>query len=287
MDKILITGVAGFIGSNLANHLLQNEKNLVYGIDNFSHSTMSNLYPLLKNNRFEFIEHDLMSEIPISADFVFHFAGNGDLSSYYADKFNFVLNKIKVTDKIISYCQKQGCRLILPSSYSNYELQDLNLYCNCINLIEELIIDLNNKNKLNSTIVRLNSVYGQNMLKSDKRFIPSTINDLYSNSEYKIKEDESCYFTYIQDVVINLEKIMNSYIKTNTIDLINQNLYLKSDVAKLIKAYLKSSSKITLDSQIQTHPDFTPKVTDGFKCETPIVDGLIDTIKHYKLINFD
>ena len=52
MDKILVTGVAGFIGSNLAIKLLENENNIVYGIDNFSSSTMSNLYPLLKNERF-------------------------------------------------------------------------------------------------------------------------------------------------------------------------------------------------------------------------------------------
>ena len=54
MDKILITGVAGFIGSNLANKLLEDENNIVYGIDDFSSSTMSNLYPLLKNERFIF-----------------------------------------------------------------------------------------------------------------------------------------------------------------------------------------------------------------------------------------
>ena len=34
--KILITGVAGFIGYSLANELLKNKKNIVFGIDNFS-----------------------------------------------------------------------------------------------------------------------------------------------------------------------------------------------------------------------------------------------------------
>ena len=58
MDKILITGVAGFIGSNLALKLLENENNIVYGVDNFSSSNMSNLYPLLKNDRFHFEEWD-------------------------------------------------------------------------------------------------------------------------------------------------------------------------------------------------------------------------------------
>ena len=35
MDKILVTGVAGFLGSNLASYLLKNENNIVFGVDNF------------------------------------------------------------------------------------------------------------------------------------------------------------------------------------------------------------------------------------------------------------
>ena len=128
MDKILVTGVAGFIGSNLAKYLLLNDKNFVYGIDNFSHSTMSSLYPLLKNERFEFIEHDLKTDIPFQVDFIYHFAGNGDLSSYYDDKYNFILNKIEMSKNIISYSQKCGAKLIFPSEYQDKQEKNIELF---------------------------------------------------------------------------------------------------------------------------------------------------------------
>lgn len=286
MDKILITGVAGFIGSNLAKHLLLNEENFVFGIDNFSHSTMSNLYPLLKNERFEFIEHDLNSEIPFQVDYIYHFAGNGDLSAYYQDKYSFTLNKINITQNIISYCKKSGAKLIFPTRYIDKSKPDFELYFSCNNVIENLLLDQINNNFLNAVIVRLDSVYGENQYKNDNRFIIQTVQKALLNEDFTINEDESYYFTYVQDVILNLEKIMKFYCGNNIIDVINPNLYLKSDIIKLICSYLKSNSKISINSQIQKHPTFTPVVINDFRCETAILDGLIKSIKHFMLVNY-
>ena len=288
MDKILVTGVAGFIGSNLANYLVQNENNFVYGIDDFSHSTMSNLYPLLKNERFEFVEHNLKNEIPYQVDYVYHFAGNGDYSSYYDDKYTFILDKIEITKNIITSCQKCGSKLIYPTCYQDRQEKNKNLfeYYDCINLIENLIVELINSNKLNCNIVRLDSVYGENLLKNDNRFISTTLKKIFTNESFILNTDESNYFTYVKDVVINLEKIMTSYISNPIIDLINQNLYLKSDIIKLMIKYCNSDSKIELKSEIQEHPTFKPTQDARFNCNTSVVDGIINTIKNFKLIYY-
>lgn len=54
----LVTGVAGFIGSNIASHLLENEQT-VYGLDNFETSDKTYLDSLLDHPNFEFVEGDL------------------------------------------------------------------------------------------------------------------------------------------------------------------------------------------------------------------------------------
>jgi len=58
--KILITGGAGFIGSNLAKHLLDHpEVKLVRILDNLSNGRMDNIREFLPDNRFEFVEGDI------------------------------------------------------------------------------------------------------------------------------------------------------------------------------------------------------------------------------------
>ena len=75
MKKIVITGAAGFIGSNLVDKLL-NEGFFVYGIDNLITGSLDNLPHLNSNNNFEFVNHDVTKYIDIKdkIDYVFHFA---------------------------------------------------------------------------------------------------------------------------------------------------------------------------------------------------------------------
>ena len=53
--KILVTGGAGFIGSNLCEALLKNG-NTVRCLDNFATGKRENIEPLLENPNFELIE---------------------------------------------------------------------------------------------------------------------------------------------------------------------------------------------------------------------------------------
>lgn len=78
MQKILITGVAGFVGSNLLKKLL-NSKYQVIGLDNLSQGDLRNLEPYKANSSFEFIEGDirnasLIDELVQKADAVVHLA---------------------------------------------------------------------------------------------------------------------------------------------------------------------------------------------------------------------
>ena len=60
--NILISGVCGFIGSNLAEYLI-NKKYNVIGIDNFSTGLIENIDKIIDNDNFKFIEHDIKEKI--------------------------------------------------------------------------------------------------------------------------------------------------------------------------------------------------------------------------------
>ena len=64
MKKILVTGGAGFLGSNLCKKLLD-EGNEVIALDNLYTGRMENIQPFLKNPAFQFIEHDIINPLKI------------------------------------------------------------------------------------------------------------------------------------------------------------------------------------------------------------------------------
>lgn len=83
--KILVTGCAGFIGSNLVDFFLSKKYSIV-GIDNLSTGNMLNLMDASKNKKFTFYKCDLLKFVKIkkyfkNIDLVIHLAANADVRS--------------------------------------------------------------------------------------------------------------------------------------------------------------------------------------------------------------
>ena len=84
MKIVLITGCAGFIGSNLVSTLLK-KKFKIIGIDNLSTGKKSNMKKFIKNKNFKFYKVDLLNIksknfiFKNKIEFVFHLAANADV----------------------------------------------------------------------------------------------------------------------------------------------------------------------------------------------------------------
>lgn len=81
--KVLITGVAGFIGSNLAVRLLKSGQQVI-GLDNFSTGQRRFLENVINESSFQFVQGDLMDLDYLKTamqgcDIVFHLAANADV----------------------------------------------------------------------------------------------------------------------------------------------------------------------------------------------------------------
>jgi len=80
----IVTGCAGFIGSNLVDRLLEDPKNYVIGIDNYSTGNNKFIIEAKKSANFKFFKIDLLNLNDLKnsfkgGDIVFHFAANADV----------------------------------------------------------------------------------------------------------------------------------------------------------------------------------------------------------------
>ena len=124
MSKILITGVAGLIGSNFAHYLLRNTDHTVIGIDDLSGGVIENLP---KSDRFTFIKGDAATEVlnqmfeAYKPDYVCHFScWAAECASPFMRKHSFYTNNMvgaNVVNNCINYNVK---RLLFTSTMAVY-----------------------------------------------------------------------------------------------------------------------------------------------------------------------
>ena len=98
--SFLITGGAGFIGSNLANYLIQNGAGFVRVLDNLSTGDIKNLSPIMKSPNFEFINGDIRdqsicNQVVLGINFIFHKAALGSVQRSFDNPLK--TNEINIT----------------------------------------------------------------------------------------------------------------------------------------------------------------------------------------------
>lgn len=127
MQKILITGGAGFIGSNLAEALLKDDRvGLVRVFDNLSTGNLANLHPFLDRSDFEFVKGDIRDyEACLRAcegmDKISHQAALGSVPRSVEDPLTTNAVNITGTLNIFTAAKEKGVeRVVFAASSSTY-----------------------------------------------------------------------------------------------------------------------------------------------------------------------
>lgn len=118
--KIGITGVAGFVGSNLAKTLLAAGHEVV-GIDNFSYGKASHIAPFKDNNHFQFMEGDIRNYDILNllkADVWVHLASQK--IPRYSSSFHTLNDNYLMTDNMIQKCLTDKVKLVFASTSDVY-----------------------------------------------------------------------------------------------------------------------------------------------------------------------
>ena len=311
MKKIVITGAAGFVGSNLVDRLI-NEGFFIYGIDNLITGSLDNLSHLKTNNNFDFINHDVTKYIDIKdkIDYVFHFASPASPIDYLEYPIQTLKANAIGGHNALGLAKKNNAKFILASTSEVYgdplehpqkesyfgnvnPIGPRSIYDEAKRFIESMTISYHVYHNLRVSIVRIFNTYGPRMKIDDGRVLPTFIKQAASNEVLTVNGDgtQTRSFCYIDDLVNGIIQLMNSEY-SYPINIGNDDEVTINEIASTIISILNSESKIIYkqlpeDDPLKRKPDLTlakeilnwsPKINKKY--------GFEMLIEYYKKNNF-
>ena len=226
LKKVVITGGAGFIGSNLIRKLIEKDIKKILVIDDLSTGNIDNISEFKDNNFIEFVESRVedcqnLNSLIEGYDFCFHLAAGVGVQYIMENVSKALLTNIEGTHKIIESCKVNGIPLLLTSTSEVYGVSDDPIWTEesksligpptklrwsyaASKLIDEfLALSEFNDGKLNPIIVRLFNIIGNNQLSKFGMVVPKFIEAALENKPLIIHGDgtQTRSFTWVGDVV--------------------------------------------------------------------------------------
>jgi UDP-glucose 4-epimerase len=207
--KILVTGGAGFVGTNLIKRLLK-EGHQVVSIDNYNTGLKSN-----HQEGAEYLEYDIRninSYDWIKPEFVFHMAAIARIQPSFEKPQEYFEVNASGTMKLVDWCAKAQVPVVYAGSSSKHSGKFKNPYTFSKDIGEEIIQLYQQHYALEATIARFYNVYGPYQL------LEGGYTTLIGRWLNNLSKGESCYiygdgeqrrdFTHVDDIVDALILIM-------------------------------------------------------------------------------
>ena len=301
MAKVLVTGAAGFVGSNLVDSLLS-DGHEVFGIDNFCTGSPANIAHLADNKNFKFLEQDVITGLgeftDVKFDQIFHLASPASPPHYMRLALETMHVNTIATEKLLGHATKNGSRILFASTSEIYgdphEHPQPESYWGNVNPIGprsiydeakrfgETYVSFFQRTKLtNSVIVRIFNTYGPRMDPDDGRVVSSFIRDAIKGLPFQVFGDgtQTRSFCYVSDLVAGLRAAMDSGI-TGPVNLGNPNeftlLELATQVGKVLDIEPVLEFKdLPVDDPKQRQPDISyAKSALNWEPKIQLVEGL-------------
>src|SRR5499427_3574944 len=227
--RVVITGAAGFIGSHLAEALLDRGYSVI-GIDNLLTGDTANIAHLV-NRDFTFIKHDVTNYMYIEGpvDFVLHWASPASPVDYL----EFPIPTLKVgalgTHKALGLAREKKAAFLLASTSEVYgdplvhpQREDYwgnvnpigprGVYDEAKRFAEALTMAYQRSHRLDTKIVRIFNTYGPRMRLQDGRAIPSFLSQALQGKPLTVYGDgsQTRSFCYVSDLVEGIYRLLGS-----------------------------------------------------------------------------
>ncbi len=305
-QRVVITGAAGFIGSHLAEALLDRDYTVI-GIDNLLTGAVANIAHLV-NRDFSFIKHDVTNYIYIDGpvDYVLHWASPASPIDYL----ELPIPTLKVgalgTHKALGLAKAKGARFVLASTSEVYgdplEHPQKETYWGHVNPVgprgvydeakrfaEAMTMAYHRYHGLDTKIVRIFNTYGPRMRVNDGRAVPAFLSQALGNEDVTIFGDgsQTRSFTYITDLVDGIIRLMLSS-ENDPVNIGNPVEITIKEIAETIIRMTGATSQVVYrplptDDPKQRRPDITrARTLLGWEPRVQLHEGLVKTIEYFR-----
>jgi dTDP-glucose 4,6-dehydratase len=306
MPRVVITGAAGFIGSHLAEALLDREY-AVIGIDNLLTGSTANIAHLA-NRDFLFLKHDVTNYIFVEGpvDAVLHWASPASPIDYL----ELPIPTLKVgalgTHKALGLAKEKKARFVLASTSEVYgdplEHPQKESYWGNVNPIgprgvydeakrfaEAMTTAYHRYHGLDTKIVRIFNTYGPRMRLNDGRAVPAFMSQALRGEDITVfgTGQQTRSFCYVSDLVDGVIRLMESD-QNDPINIGNPHEMTVEAIAREIIRLTGSRSRIVykplpVDDPKVRQPDITrARTLLGWEPKVPLEEGLKKTLAYFR-----
>jgi dTDP-glucose 4,6-dehydratase len=307
----LITGGAGFIGSHLADYLLERGHEVI-AMDNLSTGSTDNIVHLAGHARYQFIKYDVTDYVYLEGpvDAVMHLASLPSPVDYL----NFPIQTLKVgamgTHKALGLAKEKGARFLLASTSEVYgdplvhpQPEDYwgnvnpvgprGVYDESKRFAEALAMAYRRYHGVETRVARIFNTYGPRMRLDDGRVVPNFIRQALLGEPLTVYDEgtRTRSFCFVSDLVEGLVRLLMSA-ETYPVNLGNPREMTILEFAHRVLELTSSDSEIvfvrprderTKDDPMVRQPDIT-KAQNVLNWE-PVVtleEGLTQTIEWFR-----
>lgn len=305
--KYLVTGAAGFLGSHLCESLLKSDQEVI-GLDNYYTGNRSNISRLLKYEKFEMIEQDVILPIDVEVQRIYNLACPASPVHYQKYPVQTIKTSVIGSINVLELAKRNKARVFQASTSEVYGDPSISPqsedYWGNVNPIgirscydegkraaESLFFDYKRQFDVDIRVARIFNTYGPQMAFDDGRVVSNFIVQALKNNDITLFGDgkQSRSFCYVDDLIRGIRLLMESEDENlSPVNIGNPNEISMKELALKILELTESRSRITYkplpgDDPKMRNPDIQKAQKSlGWSPEVSLTDGLELTISDFR-----
>jgi UDP-glucuronate decarboxylase len=310
MQRILVTGGAGFLGSHLCDRLVRAGADVLC-VDNFYTGSRRNVDGLIGHKAFELMRHDVCFPLYVEVDQIYNLACPASPIHYQFDPVQTTKTSVHGAINMLGLAKRVKAKILQASTsevYGDPEVHpQVEGYWGRVNPIgirscydegkrcaETLFFDYWRQHQLRIKVVRIFNTYGPRMHPNDGRVVSNFIVQALRGNDITIygSGQQTRSFCYVDDLVEAMIRMMATGDDfTGPVNIGNPGEFTMLELAEKILALTGSKSKLVFeplpsDDPRQRQPDIAlaREKLGSWEPRVTLEDGLKETIGYFRTI---